>query len=1256
MRVLRRFFLTFSTFPTFSTFLTLVTLALWWSMAQAHQLDTQTPGTWYQVPSSTLRAVAYPWPPQPNPGGHGVAALMDAWSGAAYDTTRNRLIVWGGGHGDYPGNEIYVFDVPTLAWELIAGAGAGPSLNWGGVEASGVYPDGLPRSRHTYNYIQYIPSLDALCSLGIGPTYPDAQPGASSSMVQCFGFTTGLWSLQPTRIVTGSVGVTGASSAMDAAGNAWLHTTIAQEGLYKWTVATDTWAKRANAYAQYSYGLTAALDTTRNQLVALGSGEFYVHDLDVVGTIPTQTPAMTGPSTLKNAQAPGFVYDPVGDQFIGWTGGTALWRLDPVTWIVTAITLDVSNAVTPTNPDVTGTYGRFRYLATYHALIVVNSVDQNVYLYKIDSTPLPPDTEAPTTPTTVDATATSPTAVTITWGLSTDNVAVTGYDVQRDAGTPVLVAGPPYLDTGLTANTLYTYGVRARDAASNLSAYATDTVTTPASTTLPVGALTHDGPATPEQLSLFIPVTGSLPQTATATVRYKATSSGTWLTGHPLYRLQTSYSETPPTRVIPDAFAWPIIDLLPGTSYDVEVTVSSAGVDNIKTATFVTRALPASAGATTTTIAAGASAATVQAVFNAMNPGAVIQFADGTYTGNFEIRRGGTPAQPITIRGTSRGGTIIAGATVDAPIHFLTGGDIILENLSIQGVSGSYGVAFHDGAPDQPRVTIRNVTMTGGSRGVVANHNISEFLMYDCTLIGPNIWTPALINSSATWNHDGINVAGFGNAVFNVTITGFGDSLSYATHSGSFSASTSTGVHFYRNEIRNSGDDLTEVDYGHRNITFYDNRSHNSMTALSLDPLYGGPLVYARNIAINVGRTPFKWNSTNGGQFVYNNTIVSTTKKYLAVDNNPAGEAGWWQPNNGAQRAYGYRNNLLVYRGAGTQTIRLDNSGGHDPVDFDHNSWYPNLIFQWPQGQYANLAAAYAALTATTPVFSGLTKRHEQDTITVSNPWTDTITLGSDYQTEVTQTYLPTLSVGTTPKNTGIVIPNITDGYSGALPDRGAVIEGRAAVVYGDRSGIPPPPPDTLAPSIPQALTATGVSSSTISLAWLASTDNVGITGYAVLRNNVYIATAPGLTYLDTGLVPGTAYAYTVVALDAVYNYSAPADSATGTTLPLTSNAPARIRVRMVPDVTAPSVPTGLTANGVSSSQVDLAWNASTDNVGVVGYRIYRNAVLVTSVATLTYSDTGLTPSTAYTYTIAAYDAVNNVSAQTAGVVGTTLP
>ena len=89
---------------------------------------------------------------------------------------------------------------------------------------------------------------------------------------------------------------------------------------------------------------------------------------------------------------------------------------------------------------------------------------------------------------------------------------------------------------------------------------------------------------------------------------------------------------------------------------------------------------------------------------------------------------------------------------------------------------------------------------------------------------------------------------------------------------------------------------------------------------------------------------------------------------------------------------------------------------------------------------------------------------------------------------------------------------------------------------------------------------------------------------------------------------------------------------------------------------TPPSVPTGLAATATAGgSQVDLSWNASTDNVGVTGYQVFRDGTPVAEVTTGTsYADTGLSDGTSYQYSVAAYDAAGNVSAQSPAVTAVT--
>ncbi|WP_230534782.1 cellulase family glycosylhydrolase [Streptomyces griseomycini] len=91
-------------------------------------------------------------------------------------------------------------------------------------------------------------------------------------------------------------------------------------------------------------------------------------------------------------------------------------------------------------------------------------------------------------------------------------------------------------------------------------------------------------------------------------------------------------------------------------------------------------------------------------------------------------------------------------------------------------------------------------------------------------------------------------------------------------------------------------------------------------------------------------------------------------------------------------------------------------------------------------------------------------------------------------------------------------------------------------------------------------------------------------------------------------------------------------------------------------DTRAPTVPSGLTSTAKTSTSVSLSWTASTDNTRVTGYDVYRGATKANAapVSGTTYTDTGLSPSTAYGYTVRARDAAGNVSAPSATLNVTT--
>jgi chitodextrinase len=95
-----------------------------------------------------------------------------------------------------------------------------------------------------------------------------------------------------------------------------------------------------------------------------------------------------------------------------------------------------------------------------------------------------------------------------------------------------------------------------------------------------------------------------------------------------------------------------------------------------------------------------------------------------------------------------------------------------------------------------------------------------------------------------------------------------------------------------------------------------------------------------------------------------------------------------------------------------------------------------------------------------------------------------------------------------------------------------------------------------------------------------------------------------------------------------------------------------------VVESTPPTIPGTPTATPINSITINLSWGASTDNIGVVGYKIYRNGQFVWTQYTVStnFSDSQLNPSTAYSYTVAAFDAAGNVSAQSASATTSTPP
>jgi chitodextrinase len=192
------------------------------------------------------------------------------------------------------------------------------------------------------------------------------------------------------------------------------------------------------------------------------------------------------------------------------------------------------------------------------------------------------------------------------------------------------------------------------------------------------------------------------------------------------------------------------------------------------------------------------------------------------------------------------------------------------------------------------------------------------------------------------------------------------------------------------------------------------------------------------------------------------------------------------------------------------------------------------------------------------------------------------------------------------------------------------------------------PTRDTQAPSAPYNLTVRAVSTSRIDFSWSPSSDNVGVVGYKIFRDEREISSITGTSYSDNGLSADSAYTYYIKAYDAAGNLSQRSSSLTEfTTAPTT--------VTTTRDTQAPSYPPNLAVRPVSSSQMDITWSPSSDNVGVTGYIVYRNNSEIARTTNLSYRDSGLSAGTDYNYNVKAYDAAGNQSYMSNSVTEWTL-
>jgi hypothetical protein len=320
---------------------------------------------WCAMPNTKLQSVC----PAVSPGGAtGCAAVVEAWSGGVADTNGGRLIVWGGGHNDYWGNEVYALDVYLHSLTRITQ----PSPTTNIASCPEALPDGTPSSRHTYNGLAFLGDVDRMFSFG----------GSKSS---CGFLGAGTWTFDLAKLKWTSMdphqgGTPAPNPGVVSDVDPPTHLVFLHDGdaFWQYEYLTNIYTKLKDG-VHIDYHLTGVIDPKRKLFVMLGGKEAHVISTAADSTFAMTTPALTGCAALTDAAYPGLAYDSQHDRIVGWAGGDSVVVLDLDKLACTTVTYSGG----PGDQRQAGTNGRWRYFPALSTFALVNAYDEDAYLFHL---------------------------------------------------------------------------------------------------------------------------------------------------------------------------------------------------------------------------------------------------------------------------------------------------------------------------------------------------------------------------------------------------------------------------------------------------------------------------------------------------------------------------------------------------------------------------------------------------------------------------------------------------------------------------------------------------------------------------------------------------------------------------------------------------------------------------------------------------------------------------------------------------------
>ena len=1232
-------------------------------------------GSWAAFPNSALRPVMAadptPW--------HGSQTYIFDYSGGEFDAERNELIVWGGGHGDYSGNEVCTFALTTGTWTCTTRSVAPfAASNPGSAETQDTLSDGKPDARHTYSCLARvnIPGYDGFFCHG-GSLW---QGGYPVNGTWFFHRDTKTWEKLASRPLWGDsdYGATSLATfaAFDPVSKRVL--VLARNRCMAFDFATKAWELKGSCDGG-EYEKSAALDPERRILVVMGAGSIAPSNAVKIFDIST-TPWTLIRSSVNGDQTPvltrgvGLVFDPVGKRYIAHTGGQNLWAIDRDTWTVSILSGTGANPG-PMYP-ASGNMGRFRYVPSTNGLVVVNSIDQNVFYYQLGGTSSPPplstDTTAPSVPTNLSATAVSSSQINLSWAASTDNVGIVGYRVYR-SGTQIatVTSGTSYQNTGLTANTTYTYTVSAYDAAGNNSSQSSsasattqgptpDTQAPTVSFSAPANGTTVSGAVTVSaNASDNIGVTGVQFKLDGANLGVEDTSSPYSVSWTTTNASNSSHTLTATAR---DQAGNQTTSISITVTVNNTVTQPPPSLSTLPVNTFYALRLPDRFHGISHTdkhVTLAYHAPTRKVYFNggdyffAAPDGNIGQSSYSQYTWSLDIAARFADPKNRNAGWTQEHGFCAAlgeqmpkrpdyGGFASVPdqniLVYVPGEEVPSSNGNCPGETGTFAndpqylrhhimafspvtklwrdlsanaaVDFRGSSDSDPWMSRYDETLRKIVRLEINRSNGTRIELLDMNPASPGY---------LTWKKTDVNTVIWAGGAGPHNVPWTFDPIRHVLYVGQRYAKQFAVVDYVNNTVTSLGslpgdtgfqsdNTYLSFDWNARKLVYVERRNPGS-NPLGGSDIAGRVWSYAVDTNgpwIEITHLPMV---SLGGEPIPSTPYTTSYLPYGSDDSIPHATSLIYDPDNNVTLFFGTKSEGTLYYADQFMYVLRQNSG---PT--------PQPPPPPPSPPSSDTQAPTISLT------SPLSGASVSGTITVSVNASDNIGIAG------VQFKLDGVNLGAEDTSAPYSISWNTTLASNASHTLTATAR--------DQEGNQATSPSIAITvnNVPIALTCAPSSQS--------RQTNLPALFTAEGGTGVYIWSAPGGSP-TSGI--GASFSTTYITIG-TYNV---------TTTSGTQNATCSVSVTKPPpstDTDPPSAPTTLTAVVTSSSEISMSWRSSVDDVGVVGYKIYRNAIAIATSPSLHYVDSNLSPETSYTYTVTAYDLAGNTSSQSNSVTLTTLP